>query len=235
MAAKIYGHRGARSERPENTLEGFMYARSLGVAGIETDIAMTADFVPVLHHDAALGDGRLIKNLAAAELPAEIPTLAMALAAVPEPEWLLEIKTFPDKPEETHPPGIMVEHVLAVLALAPSNKIRILAFDWAVLREVAARAPELPRVCLTAPDMEAERRLWWGAGYAGLSTPAAVAASGAHGWSGLHRTLDPAQIREAHALGLDVFAWTVNDTADFNRLAPMVEGVITDFPSRFAG
>ena len=58
MTAKIYGHRGAMGERPENTLEGFLYAQSLGVAGIETDIVLTRDLVPVLRHDANLADGR---------------------------------------------------------------------------------------------------------------------------------------------------------------------------------
>ncbi len=61
--AAIYGHRGARAERPENTIEGFLHAAAQGVAGIETDIALSADACPVLHHDPELPDGRRIKDV----------------------------------------------------------------------------------------------------------------------------------------------------------------------------
>ena len=61
--AAIYGHRGARAERPENTMDGFLHAVAFGVTGIETDIALTADFCPVLHHDPELADGRRIKDV----------------------------------------------------------------------------------------------------------------------------------------------------------------------------
>ncbi|NNM57666.1 glycerophosphodiester phosphodiesterase family protein [Acidocella sp.] len=233
MRAKLYGHRGARGERPENTLEGFAYARALGLAGIETDIAMTADFVPVLHHDAALACGGLIKDLNAADLPGFIPTLAQALRAVPGVEWLLEVKTFPDQPGLSHTPALMVEKILPVLEGLPLERVRILAFDWTVLRAVAARAPDLPRVCLTAPGTAAARELWWGNGFSGMTLPHAVAASGAWGWAGLHEAMEASQIAEARALNLQLFAWTVNTGQDFHRLSPLVDGIITDYPSRF--
>jgi glycerophosphoryl diester phosphodiesterase len=229
---RLYGHRGARGERPENTLEGFRYAAWLGLAGIETDIAMTQDGVAVLHHDAELADGRLICQLRYAELPAQIPTLEQALREIAVPEWLLEIKTYPTDRQKSHPPGAMVETVLAVLGQVQVHAA-IKAFDWSVLREVALRAPKLTRICLTAPDTEAARDLWWGEGFADMSTAQAVASTGAAIWSCWHGALDGAVIHEAHTLGLKVFAWTVNEPTDFNRLAMDTEGLITDFPSRF--
>jgi glycerophosphoryl diester phosphodiesterase len=233
MRAKLYGHRGARGERPENTMEGFAYARALGVAGIETDIALTADFVPVLHHDAALTDGRLIKDVAAAALPEFIRTLARALREVPGVEWLLEVKTYPAQPGQTHPAALMVEKILPVLEGIPLERLHILAFDWVVLREVAARAPKLRRVCLTAPDMAVARQIWWGEGFSGLTIPQAVAASGAWGWAGLQTAMTEMEVVQANALNLKVYAWTVNEDEDFNRLSPLVDGIVTDFPSRF--
>jgi len=232
--ALIYGHRGARGERAENTIEGFLHARDVGVAGIETDIAMTADFVPVLHHDPQLADGRLIRNLFLSELSG-IPTLVEAFRALPDMDWLLEIKTFPPSPEKSHPPALVVEAVLAVIAEVkiPAARTRILAFDWAVLRAVEARAPQLRRVCLTEPDTEAARDLWWGAGFSGATTPQAVAAAGADAWSAFHETLTEEKIGEARGLGLGIFAWTVNRPEDFERLAALVDGIITDFPGRF--
>lgn len=230
MRPKLYGHRGARGERPENTIEGFLYARSLGLAGIETDIAMTADLVPVLHHDAELPDGRLIRNVNFADLPEGLPALERALRAVPETEWLLEIKTYPLTPEKSHPPALMVEKTLAVLG---GGRVCILAFDWAVLRAVAAWAPWVRRVCLTAPDTAEARELWWGPGFEGQTIPQAVAASGAYGWAGLHSAMTEAESREARALGLKTFAWTVNDAGEFNRLASLADGIMTDYPSKF--
>jgi len=229
----IYGHRGARGERAENTIEGFLHAKSVGVGGIETDIALTADFVPVLHHDPELADGRLIRNLNFSELRGT-PSLADALRTV-DTDWLLEIKTFAPAPEKSHPPALVVEKVLEDIAGAkiPAARLCILAFDWAVLREVAAQAPEIRRVCLTEPETEAARDLWWGPGYAAATTPQAVAQTGAYAWAAFHETLTAPQIAEARALGLKIFTWTVNGAEDYARLAGLVDGIITDVPSKF--
>jgi glycerophosphoryl diester phosphodiesterase len=47
-------HRGARSLAPENTIQAVRKAAQLGCDGIEVDIRLTSDLVPVLHHDATL-------------------------------------------------------------------------------------------------------------------------------------------------------------------------------------
>ena len=51
---EIEGHRGARGLLPENTLPAFERAIALGVDGLEFDIGLTRDGVPVVHHDPAL-------------------------------------------------------------------------------------------------------------------------------------------------------------------------------------
>ena len=53
-APALIGHRGARGLFPENTREGFAAAAALGIDGIELDVALTADGVPVVCHDPAL-------------------------------------------------------------------------------------------------------------------------------------------------------------------------------------
>jgi len=230
----VYGHRGARGEAPENTIAGFRHARAAGVAAIETDIAVTADFCPVLHHDPDLPDGRLIHDCHVSDLGG-VPTLVEALTEISDIDWLLEIKTFPDQSHKSHPPATMVGAVLAALSAAriPFSRIRVLAFDWSVLDDVRRRAPDLHLVCLTAPPQERAQSIWWGRGHDGLTTPRAVARFGAATWSPHHAALTLEQIAEAHALGLRVVPWTVNDPADFSRLAPLVDGITTDFPTRF--
>jgi glycerophosphoryl diester phosphodiesterase len=54
MAFDLQGHRGARGLAPENTLEGFAVALTLGVTTLEMDAGMTADGVVVVMHDPAL-------------------------------------------------------------------------------------------------------------------------------------------------------------------------------------
>ncbi|WP_342028666.1 glycerophosphodiester phosphodiesterase [Oceanobacillus limi] len=48
---KVIAHRGASKYAPENTLPAFKLAEDMGAEGIETDIQLTKDNVPVLIHD----------------------------------------------------------------------------------------------------------------------------------------------------------------------------------------
>ena len=80
-----FAHRGARAHAPENTLEAFALARRLGASGLESDVWITADGVPVLDHDGVVG-GRLrrrpIAELRRSQLPGHIPSLAELYEAV---------------------------------------------------------------------------------------------------------------------------------------------------------
>ncbi|ALX48018.1 glycerophosphodiester phosphodiesterase [Lentibacillus amyloliquefaciens] len=51
MQAKIFAHRGASKHAPENTMDAFTLAYQEGADGIETDVHLTKDRVPVLMHD----------------------------------------------------------------------------------------------------------------------------------------------------------------------------------------
>ena len=50
----LQGHRGARGLFPENTIEGFLATRALGVDSVELDVAVTEDGVAVVSHDPVL-------------------------------------------------------------------------------------------------------------------------------------------------------------------------------------
>ena len=81
-AFDLQGHRGARGLMPENTLEGFAAALSIGVTTLELDLALTKDGVVVVSHDSHLnpdhtrgpdgaflnGKGPAIRSLTLAEL-----------------------------------------------------------------------------------------------------------------------------------------------------------------------
>ena len=51
---KIYGHRGARGDLPENTLKSFKYLFENGISAYETDIVLSKDLIPVINHDFRL-------------------------------------------------------------------------------------------------------------------------------------------------------------------------------------
>ena len=74
-----FAHRGARAHAPENTLEAFRLGLKLGATGLESDVWVTSDGVPVLDHDGVVGSmlrRRPISSVPRAELPAHIPSLA---------------------------------------------------------------------------------------------------------------------------------------------------------------
>jgi glycerophosphoryl diester phosphodiesterase len=80
-----FAHRGARAHAPENTIEAFRLAGRLGATGLESDVWLTADGIPVLDHDGIARVGRkkrLIKEVNRAELSPHIPTLADLYGAV---------------------------------------------------------------------------------------------------------------------------------------------------------
>jgi glycerophosphoryl diester phosphodiesterase len=74
-----FGHRGAPAHAPENTLESFALALRLGATGLESDVWVTADGIPVLEHDGSVRVGRRrrpVTGLRRDQLPARIPELS---------------------------------------------------------------------------------------------------------------------------------------------------------------
>ncbi len=270
MPIELWGHRGARGLFPENTVEGIAAALSLGLDGVEIDVALTADGVPVLSHDPFLSgdivreadgrwvDGPLIWCLRADELArfdvgrarpggitaarfpkqspidgARMPRLDAALSS--GARCLIELKTFPDRPADTAAPEAMAEAVAqAADRSGASARVTVESFDWRGPRYLRRARPDLALAWLTRTETEQAASLWWDGPAPqdfGGSVPRAVAAEGGGAWAPEHGTLTEARIEEAHALGLRVLAWTVNDPADLQRLiAWKADGVITDRP-----
>lgn len=74
----LFAHRGARAHAKENTIEAFRLALRMGATGLETDIWLTSDLIPVLDHDGVVGSlfrRKPISKILRAELPEHIPSL----------------------------------------------------------------------------------------------------------------------------------------------------------------
>jgi glycerophosphoryl diester phosphodiesterase len=93
----ILAHRGYHTTEPENTLEAFSKAAELGVDGIETDVRLSADGLPVLVHDRDAPNGVEVASLTQRELCTafghQVPTLDLVLTTWPHLFWNLEIKS----------------------------------------------------------------------------------------------------------------------------------------------
>jgi len=73
-----FAHRGARAHAPENSLDAFRLALRLGATGLESDVWLTSDGVPVLDHDGVVKSGlrrRRISELARDALPGHLVAL----------------------------------------------------------------------------------------------------------------------------------------------------------------
>lgn len=82
----LFAHRGGAAHAPENTIPAFTTALRLGATGIESDVWLTADGVPVLDHRGAVRRRKLapaqpISALTRSELPDHVPSLADLYAA----------------------------------------------------------------------------------------------------------------------------------------------------------
>jgi len=76
--AVLFAHRGARAHAQENTLDAFQLALRLGASGLETDVWLTKDGIPVLDHDGIVRRGvrrRPLSTEVREALPAHIPSL----------------------------------------------------------------------------------------------------------------------------------------------------------------
>jgi glycerophosphoryl diester phosphodiesterase len=118
------------------------------------------------------------------------------------------------------------------------DRVSVESFDWRTLKRVQELEPRVPTAYLTMQGgrNDTVRDGTWTAGMRLAdygSVPKMVKAAGGRIWSPFHGTLTEAQVREAHALGLQVLPWTVNDTDTMETLMDWgVDGIISDYPDR---
>jgi glycerophosphoryl diester phosphodiesterase len=157
----------------------------------------------------------------------------------------IETKISPVEPAQTVDPATFAQLVAnAVRDAGISQRVTVQSFDWRTLVEIRQRAPSIPTVCLTIEtesndnvNPAADRPSPWTAGFDvrahGGSVPQLAHAASCASWSPFWRNATQARIDEAHALGLQVLPWTVNEPADMARLIDArVDGIISDYPDR---
>ena len=178
---------------------------------------------------------------------ARIPRLADLFALVKrsgntQVRFDLETKVTPTAPDETIAPEAFARALIkAVRDAGMAGRTTIQSFDWRTLQVVQKEAPEIATAYLTAQQPWLDNV---GAGKAGASpwtagiafaehgsVPKMVKAAGGSIWSSHFADLDAAKVNEAHALGLQVLAWTVSTPAQIASVMDLgVDGIVTDRP-----
>lgn len=143
IKTKIFGHRGYPKKFAENSLEGFAYCVKNGAEGIEFDVHLTKDQVPVVIHDEKVDrttdQKGLIKDMTLAQVKAchlqngeSIPTLTEVLAILKTYPGFINLEFKTDKQVY---PGL-VEKVLYLAQDFP--QIIYSSFNLETLRQALA-------------------------------------------------------------------------------------------------
>lgn len=187
---------------------------------------------------------------------AKMPTLAEVFALAREyraftVKFNIETKVEAAAPHETAPREQFVEVTRREIRKSGFYRnVTIQSFDWGTLMLWRKAEPGLPLVALTQPEFLRPGSPWTGgldlADFGG-SVVKAVKSFGATALSPVHgnpqngKVGDPnyvpfttrALVDEAHAHGLKVVPWTINDPATMHKLIDDgVDGIITDYPNR---
>lgn len=239
----VLAHRGGCALGPENTLTALTRGFAAGADGFEIDVRRSRDGELVVIHDETTdrttdGGGPVASKTAAELARADaaywfcpednyplrgrgigVPRLAEALAAFPDAAFIVELKE-----DDADSARLAVD---VVRAAGAADRVMIGSFHRRALGLVRRLAPEMPTGAATTETRTAMylsrlRLPLLRPGYRAFQVPESY---------GPTRVVTPQFIRTAHAAGVPVQVWTVDDEQDMRRLLSWgVDGLITDRP-----
>ena len=234
-------HRGSRLLWPENTMVAFSGAVSLGFRHLETDLRLTSDGVLVCHHDPTVarttdGSGP-VAAFTFAQLSAldagyrhvgpdgptfrgsgvRVPALEEAVLAFPDVSFVVDLKT-----------DHLIEPLLRMIeSLGLHDRFIVGSFSDRRLDEFRA----LSRGRVATSTGATSSRSWLAASRIGRGVRGEARALQLPVRSRGVRVVDRRLVAAAHARGLQVHVWTVNDPSEMADLLELgVDGIITDRP-----
>jgi glycerophosphoryl diester phosphodiesterase len=243
---RLFAHRGASGEAPENTLAAFTRAVALGVEYIELDVHISRDGHVVVIHDATLerttnGSGTVREQpltqlqqwdagyrfspdggttFPFRAMGVTIPTLAEVFHQCPDVKFTVEIK-----PEE---PAIEGQVIAVVRACERGGDVILASEHDRVLQRVRSLAPDLATSLAYGEVFDFVQRVATGelAGY----HPPGHAIQIPSEYQGVPLVTEQT-LAVAHEFGCEMHVWTINDAHEMARLLALgVDGVMSDFP-----
>jgi glycerophosphoryl diester phosphodiesterase len=240
----VFAHRGGAKLAPENTLAAFSQGLALGADGLECDVHLSRDGVPMVIHDATLdrttNHSGLVATLTADELAGVdagfrfgtdgrhpfrgqgigVPTLESVLTRFPQARVIVEIKS------------AELALALAVVAVVRRtdavSRVCVGSYHQICLHQVRRALPDLATSASAAEARWTLYRSWirWpivpARPYVAFQVPEAA---------GHLTVLSPRFVRQVHQEGQVVQVWVVDRREDCDRLLAWgVDGLISDRP-----
>lgn len=224
VSGYVYAHRGLWGGAvPENSLAAFDAARAAGY-GVELDVRLTMDGLPVVFHDATLermcGRDEVVDRLKADELSvahlpdgSHIPSLERVLDVMEGLPVLIELKV-DDNPSD------IAERVAAVIN-GRRGLLAVMSFDEQAVAQLCRLVTDRPIGLLVAPDNNPMQ----------IATKATTARGLGCDYVGPHHSI-LTEMAEASG-GLPMVTWTVRTAHDLAiarqyGAAPIFEGPDVD-------
>ncbi len=224
-----FAHRGGASDWPENTMPAFEGALALGYRYLETDAHVTADGICLAFHD-----DRLDRVTDATGVIAELPYRVVRDARVDgrEPIPLLEdlVAMFPDARI-----NIDTKHDASVEAVADVIRRtgaidRVCIGSFSDARTARMRKELGPRLCTSLGPKGTAKLRSGSFGLPGAGHLDGACAQVPHRTKGV-TLVDERFVTKAHAVGLQVHVWTIDDADEMDELLDLgVDGIMTDRP-----
>ncbi|MET7292527.1 glycerophosphodiester phosphodiesterase [Streptomyces griseoloalbus] len=222
-----FAHRGGAADGLENTVRQFRCAVEAGYRYIETDVHATRDGRLVAFHDPNLdrvtdGTGRIAdlpwREVAHARVAGEepVPLFEELLETFPGVRWNVDVKAEP----------ALLPFLDLIERTGSWDRICLGSFSEArVVRAQRLAGPRLATSYGTRGVLNLRLRSW---GLPATVRRSAVAAQVPEEQSGIH-VVDHRFVRAAHARGLQVHVWTINEPERMHRLLDLgVDGIMTD-------
>ncbi|MDR1852596.1 MAG: hypothetical protein LBR21_08125 [Propionibacteriaceae bacterium] len=231
---KVFAHRGANREAPENTLPAFEKALAKGVDGVELDVQFSADGEIMVMHDEKLGrtvnSTGLLHDYTYKQLRemdasygfpgyagVQIPTLAEVLDLFQRTSIQINIEL---KNSIVEYPGLEDAVIALVDRLGMMDQVVLSSFSPGSVRLLHAMEVSCP-----------VGMLWEYPGFRQAERSVQLGADSVHPVRfGVYSDL---WVRKAHRLGLAVRVWTVDSVEELKKFYRWgVEAVITNEPDR---
>jgi glycerophosphoryl diester phosphodiesterase len=218
-----FAHRGASGHEPENTLGAIEKAISMGASWIEIDVHAVEGELVVIHDErleaTTNGKGPVTKQSLAylrsldAGKGQRIPLLREVFELIADRAGInVELKgsgtagpvvNLIDEYKKHHPLSY--------------GQVLLSSFRRRELTRVRALNPEIPLGVLARDILRS---------HTGFARALGAVSLHVH-----HTAVRPALVDDAHRRGLKVFAYTLNDPGDLQRMRALgVDGVFTDYP-----
>lgn len=234
MKCRNYAHRGASGDHPENTMLAFRAALQMGCEGIEMDVQLTKDGVPVIIHDEGIDRTSnrtgLVRDMTYKELCEadfaykwqglvpfqKIPTLREYCELVKDKNIITNIEL---KTGVYEYPGIEAKVLELLREYDLCDRVVVSSFNHHSVLRMKALAPDIPCGFLS--------ETWI------LDAGAYVSSHGIEAYHPHFAMLTDPEVADLKAHHVQINTWTVNEAEDIRRMIAIeADGIISNWPSR---